>query len=80
MIVKTLIKVVRAKCTNQVRISTKTKYRKVPSGNHRAEKYNKWTERFNRTIQHQSRSSGRNNQWTQKQGSGIHSIRTIQRK
>lgn len=50
-----------------MRMSTKRKYKEVPNRNHKAEKYNNYTEKFNRVVQ-QKTNEWKNGSATSKRG------------
>lgn len=47
---------------------------------HRAEEHHNWTVKYTTGVQQQARWSRRKNHSTQRQGSGIHPIRSAERK
>ena len=53
---------------------------KILSRNHRGEEYNNWAGKFNKGIQQQTRWSEIKDQWTRRQGTGIHPIRSAFKK
>lgn len=63
-----------------MRMSTKRKYKEVPNRNHKAEKYNNYTEKFNRGVQQKTNLSGRMDRQPRKEDSRIYPIKGVKRK
>ena len=53
------------------------KYKKVPNRSHRAEEYNKWTEKYTKGVQQQARWNRRTDQWTGRQSNRTHTERAV---
>ena len=59
-----------------MRISIKRqKISKIQNRIYRAQNYNNWTEKLNKGIQQQTRSSERKEQWIQRQCNGVYPVR-----